>query len=133
MPVFALVSLGASCVSIIVACVVYSKNPKGAVNRVFAFFALWAAWGSFTEFGYRQAYDVETAVLWMRASLWPVTLAAGLHFALVFAGQRRLLQNTWTYVALYLPALVLAGLDLTTNYITAGCERYPWGWSPLLA
>ena len=127
---FAIVSLISTFISVILAALVYTSNPKSSVNRYFALACVLMAYTSFTEYGLRQAHDQAQAAMLQKAdALWPLMLAVILHFILVFTEHQRLLANKWTYAGLYLPALCITVLITATDIIVSGVfERY-WGWT----
>ncbi len=131
---FALASLLAFVLLLFLAVLVWLRDPRNAVNRLFTLFCILAAYVSLTEFGYRLPDDSGTAYFWTRASaFWPVLLPALLHFAMVLTEQSRLLRNRATYVLLYVPALAIVVVDLSTDLITTGLTQQYWGWEPVYA
>ncbi len=59
MNLFAFQSLIALAISISLASITLVRNPRGGINRIFAFFCVLATYAAFTEFGYRQADSFE--------------------------------------------------------------------------
>ncbi|MFC2000404.1 ATP-binding protein [Chloroflexota bacterium] len=130
MNAYAWVCLLSSGIGIFLASLVWARDSKSALNRVFVVFCLAATYWAFVDFGFRQSDTYETAADWLKVmSFRPFTLALLLHFSLVFTEQSRLLRNKWTYVVLYLPALAFSLLDLTTDLITDEASQASWGWT----
>jgi len=129
---FAMASLFAVIISVALAVIVYTNNPKNMTNRVFVLVCVLLAYGSFTEFMYRQALDIDTARLWFKiGAFWPVLMAAILHFALVFTEKSKLLKNKWTYPFIYIPPVVFSILTLTNGVLAEDLIKMPWGWVPV--
>lgn len=130
MNIYTLGSLLALGVSLFMAYIVYFRNPKGAINIIFAFLCVLLAYIAFTELGLRTADNLDTARLWMKASsFWPVAMAALLHFSLVFTEGPGLLRSGRFCALLYIPALAISFVELLTEHITKEpIEKY-WGWT----
>ncbi|MFC2006154.1 PAS domain S-box protein [Chloroflexota bacterium] len=127
---FAIVSLLSFVVAIFLAGFIWFKKPSSVVSRIFAVSFILVAYCSFTEFGYRQTDNLETAYFWLKVgSFWPLVLATLLHFSLAYTGQSKLLKNRLTYALLYVPALVISLVDLTTNLIVVDFTMTKWGWT----
>lgn len=127
---FAGISLTAAVICLAIASVVLLRDQRNSVNRVFAALCLFVAWWAFVQFQSRQAPDAATAAFWIKATApWPLVEALLLHFALVFTERARLLRLKWTYVIVYLPAIAIAVVDLTTRWITGPPVRAYWGWT----
>ena len=127
---FSISSVIALAIFFLLAYIVYFRNPKGAVNRIFVLFCLSMVYFAFIELGLRQANGYESARIWMQAfSFWPLCLATFVHFSLVLTQGPRLLLNKLTCALLYIPALVIAHLELGTDYITKGPVEKFWGWT----
>ncbi len=114
---------------------VYYKEPQNKINKLYMLSCMAGAYMTFSEFGYRQASDYRTALLWMKAgSFWTFSLPFLLHFVLVFTGKWRTIKRKRLYITIiYLPALVIALIDLFTNWLTAGMEYKWWGWRYVVA
>jgi len=126
---FALSSLFASITVLIVGILVFYRNPRNMLHRVFLLFCLMGAYMAFTEFGYRQAETFDAAFLWLRASfLWTFILPLELHFVLLVVEPRKLLESKVTYLLLYIPPVVLSLLELTNLAGIAPVKTY-WGWT----
>ena len=127
---YAYISLFTFVIYLIIAVVAWTRNPKGDINRIFAFFCVLAAYVAFAEFGYRQAANSETAYLWIKAIAFrTLAFAALVHVVLVFTEQKKLLKNPFTYVLMYAPALTIALLWLFTPLFVSGAVKEYWGWT----
>jgi PAS domain S-box-containing protein len=108
------------------------KDVRNPLNRVFAAFcAVAGAWG-FVEFMYRQAATPAVAEFWLKvyAFVWPNVTPVTLHFALIFTGQTKWLKSRFTYVLIYLPSILISLTDFSTDLITPGPVKLPWGFAP---
>src|SRR5512136_612038 len=113
MSAFSLLSLLASVTSICFGTIVLFRDPKRRLNQVFFLFSLVGAFWAFTEFGYRQAESITTAVFWLRVgALGELSVPLEAHFVLCFTGQAKLLEKRLIYLLLYAPALAFTGLEL---------------------
>ncbi len=61
-------------------------------------------------------------------TIWPFFVALVLNFALVFT-ESNLLKNKYNYLILYLPAIALWAIDLSTNFINAPPVMEYWGYN----
>jgi len=72
---------------------IYYKNPENSLNKLVALLAILIAFLTFTEFGYRQAETIDTAIFWLKLStLWPLVPAVLIHISLVFTGKKNCLN-----------------------------------------
>lgn len=108
------------------------QNSKNPLNRVFAILCINISAWAFVEFMYRQSATAESAAFWVRLidAIWPFAPAVALHFALLFAKKKKWLRNPLTYFVLYLPSVLIAIVGLTTNLISSGPVKRPWGFEP---
>ena len=129
MNVFAWFSLLTSGVCLAIGLAVYFLDKKALLNKLFMATLVFNAYWAFCEFMMYQASNVTEAFLWNRALvLWPFFSALMLHFTLVFT-ESNLLKNKATYVFLYLPPSIFAGVDLTTDLISAIPIKQYWGYA----
>lgn len=85
---------------------------------------------AFIEFQYRQAPDIETAYYWLKISaIWPLVPSVLLHIALIFTEHKDTLRHKTTYILIYLPAILIIGLSLSTNLLLDGAIKEYWGWT----
>jgi PAS domain S-box-containing protein len=130
MNVFIILPLLSFFVAFFMGIFVYFKNPKNRLNKAYLFFSLLVAYWAFTEYSWRQAWNSETANLWLRiGALWPFAISALLHFALVFTEKQRLVKSKIALSIIYLPALFFAYMELTTQLISGQPFETYWGWS----
>jgi PAS domain S-box-containing protein len=128
MSAFALISLVASAITILLGTFVYSRNPRGALNRVFFLYCLLGALWSFTEFGYRQAESFSRALWWLRASgLAIFAMPLELHFIIHFTENKWLERKPIRFL-LYVPALALS-IPVITGLTTPRPVAAYWGWT----
>lgn len=89
------------------------KYPKRKLNQFFFIFALVGAIWAFTEFGYRQAEGLETAVFWLRGSfIWVFAFPLVIHWILHLSLEEKILKNWLTNIILYVPAAAFAVLNI---------------------
>ena len=85
---------------------------------------------AFAEFQYRQTTDFQTAYLWLKISgFWPLVPPILLHISLIFTGKTKILRNKFTYLLLYVPAIIIAFYAVNTNLLLQGILKEYWGWT----
>ncbi|KYK38664.1 MAG: hypothetical protein AYK18_16800 [Theionarchaea archaeon DG-70] len=130
MNIYALSSLLASYVFFILGIFIYQRDTRNQLNRLYMAACLLLGYLAFVEFGLRQSADAAAAHTWFKiGSVWPLGIAIYMHFILVFVKKKRVLQRKVTYLLLYVPALIFALLELTTNSITGEPVKEYWGWT----
>jgi signal transduction histidine kinase len=127
---YALVSLVCSIAFLAIGIFTFARNPRTPLSRIYlaltASFAYWA----FIEFGLRSAGSLQAAVFWSQAGfLKSLTVSFVLHFILTYTGRIDARHRWFVHPLLYLPALVFAGLDITTGAISGAPQPHDWGWS----
>jgi PAS domain S-box-containing protein len=130
MNIYAFTTLLASYICFPLAILIYQKNPKNELNRVFTLSCLILGYLAFVEFGLTHAADVATAYTWLKiSSFWPFFMAVYMNFILIFI-KNRALQSKLTYFILYTPAVAFSMLGLFTDYVSGAVpsEKY-WGWT----
>ena len=126
----ALISILAFVFDLFLGTLVYNKNPKNRLNKIFLLLCLWSSYWHITEYGYICAHNLETAIFWYKAgALWPLAIAFCLHLILIFIDHSRLLTNKLTYIVIYLPALIFSFFDLTTNKLGWIIRDEDFGWT----
>lgn len=129
MNVYALLSLLASYACFLLGILVYQKDPKNELNKIFILVCVIFGYLAFVEFGYRQADTISAAHTWFKiGSVWPFSIAAYLHFFLVFT-KSRVLHSKMTYFLLYGPAAIFSVIDLSTSLIMGVPRKEYWGWT----
>ena len=109
---------------------IYHKNSKSQLNIMIALLCILVGFLAFAEFQYRQTTDFETAYLWLKISgLWPFVPAILLHISLIFTGKTNILKNKFTYLLIYLPALIISFYAIDTNLLLQGILKEYWGWT----
>lgn len=128
MNVYALISLVAFMICFFLGNFIYHKNPKNHLNIMISLLCILVGFLAFTEFEYRQAESVQTAYFWLKmSSFWPLVPSFLLHISLIFT-KSNILKNKFTYVLIYLPALIIITLSLTTNLMINHIFKEYWGW-----
>lgn len=129
MNIYALSSLLASYIILFLGVFIYLKDPKNQLNRLYMLACILLGYLAFVEFGLREAADAASAVLWFRIGfVWPFAISIYMHFVLVLT-KSKALQRKVTYILLYVPALLFAVLELTTDTMTGAPRREYWGWT----
>jgi PAS domain S-box-containing protein len=117
---YAWFSLFTSLLCVLLAFLVYSSDKKSQSNRLFVCILLWSFLWSLVEFlKFTVSTPIEATILSKALVLWPFYSAFLLHFALVHTESDLLKSKLATYIGLYIPAAVFAGVDLTTSWITS--------------
>ncbi|MDD5288142.1 MAG: ATP-binding protein [Dehalococcoidales bacterium] len=130
MNLFSFISLLTFVIYLFIAVITWTKNPKGAINRIFTLFCVLLAYAAFTEFGYRQSDNSETAYFWIKANAFrPLAFSVLMHFVLVFTGQTKLMKNVFTYILIYAPSFAVSFLSLFTHLLISGVVKEWWGWT----
>jgi PAS domain S-box-containing protein len=126
---FALFSLAASITCLLLGFVVYSLNRRALLNKIFVLASVAAFFYSFTTVMMWQAGTFESAYFWNKmGSVWPFFVVLVVHFALVFT-ESNWLKNKFTYLALYLPAVLFLLIELTTDWINGPPVLEYWGYN----
>jgi PAS domain S-box-containing protein len=106
-------------------------NKKTKLNQVFFLVVLTGFIYSFTTVMMWSSATTETALIWHKlGTMWPIFIVAVLHFALEFT------ENKWIkfkihYLALYIPAIAVWLVDLTTDLINTPPVLKYWGYNDL--
>ena len=130
MNAFALLSLLSCVVVFLLGSFIFLRDTRKPLNRIFMALCMSLAFWSLTEFGYRQAGNLETADFWLKLNgLIYVVPPLLLHFVLIFTEESKLFRNKLTYLFMYAPALMFILLSLTTNMMGGGPTREYWGWT----
>lgn len=85
---------------------------------------------SFTDFQISTVTTAEQAYFWLKTGFpWMFVGSFYIHLALLSTEKFKILNKKITYVLIYLPALLLAILNLFTREITEGVQIGYWGWT----
>lgn len=127
---YALISIIASFICVLLANFIYYHNPKNRLNQIMAILALFVGFLAFVEFVYRQAETLSTAIFWIKISfLWPFVPALMLNIALIFRGEFEFRENKIKYFLIYTPAIILSAIGVGTNFLTASAVLEYYGWT----
>ena len=127
---FTIISILISVCSLFIGNFIYYRNPNNQLNKVLALFSLFIAYMAFTDFQISTVTTAEQAYFWIKATFpWMFVGSFYIHLALISTEKFQILEKKITYVLIYLPALLLAILNLTTNKITQGVQIGYWGWT----
>jgi PAS domain S-box-containing protein len=108
--------------------VVYSFNRRASLNKVFFATSFFGFLYAFTEVMMWQSSTFASASIWSKiGSIWPFFVVLVLHFALVFTGNKWL-KNKFTYLFMYLPAVLFLVASLFTYLISAPPVIRYWGF-----
>jgi PAS domain S-box-containing protein len=126
---FAIVSLSATIVCIVLGLVVYSFNKKAVLNKLFLLTIIMGFVYGFTTVMMWLSNDVDTAYFWHKmGTIWPLFAALTLNFALVFTNQKWI-KNKRNYILLYAPAVAFWLTDLFTQEINGTPILKYWGYN----
>jgi PAS domain S-box-containing protein len=127
---FAATSLFCFIALIVIAALVYGRNPKSAVNRVLAATQTVYAAVSFVEFGYRNSQSYEQAKFWWSVDFfWPLSQAMVIYFSLLFTQRHNFLKKWVTHALIIAPALTFMGVEIFSDFITGPPINKYWGWT----
>ncbi len=130
MNIFSYISLIAFLLCFFLGNFIYHKNSKSQLNLMIALLCILVGFLAFAEFQYRQTTDFQTAYVWLKVSgLWPIVPAVLLHISLIFTGKTDILKNKFTYLLIYIPAIVISFYAVDTNLMLIGILKEYWGWT----
>jgi PAS domain S-box-containing protein len=126
---FALISLSATIICLLLGIIVYTFNRKASLNKIFFLTSLAAFAYSFTTVMMWISNSAETAYFWHKiGTLWPFFVVLVLNFALVFTNNKWIKKRR-NYLWIYLPAIVFWLIDLFTFQINAQPVQKYWGFN----
>jgi PAS domain S-box-containing protein len=109
---------------------VLQRGPRDHLRWAFFAFCMLGAYVGFTEFMWCQAGSAQEADRWIRiGALWPLALAAMIHFLVVYTGHTRMLRQPLVWLCAYVPAACISIAGLTTNLICSGAVQELWGYT----
>lgn len=125
---FAYFSLFAFFVSLIIGIYIFAKFPRITITRMFFNICLLLAGINYVEYEMRISQTIHEAELWGHLyAIWPFILSTTLHFLLLFRGVIK--KPFITHSLLYLPAIVIFYIELTTDYISFKPVQTNWGYT----
>jgi PAS domain S-box-containing protein len=128
--IFAAISLFCFVTLIVLAALVYSRNPKSVVNRVLAATQTVYAAVILVEFGYRNSQNYEQAKFWWSMDFfWPLSHVMLVYFALLFTHNLNVLKKWVTHAIIVAPALTFMGVEIFSDSITGPPIHKYWGWA----
>jgi PAS domain S-box-containing protein len=134
MNIWSFLDLFSTICCIIVAVLVYSRNPKEADNRSFCQMAFFLGLWAFIQFGFCQSRSLEEAVMWRPLiGAWPVIETVALAFTLHFTERGRFLKTVWFKGVVVIPAVVFAILESTTGLVFDAPKKLAVGWIAWIA
>ncbi|HDQ46147.1 MAG TPA: DUF835 domain-containing protein [bacterium] len=119
MSIWAFLSLVPGVLHVMLGIYVFFLIPRSLLSRIFAMYSLSLAIWCLTEFGHRLDVGQGTALILIRAGGfgWCFMQSLWVHFVLVFADRKRILQKNATCFILYGPAVLFLILFLFTDLI----------------
>ncbi|MBZ2164739.1 sensor histidine kinase [Methanobacterium spitsbergense] len=130
MNIFSYISLIAFLLCFFLGNFIYHKNSKSQLNLMIALLCILVGFLAFAEFQYRQTTDFQTAYIWLKISgLWPIVPAILLHISLIFTGKTDILKNKFTYLLIYIPAIIISFYAVDSNLMLMGILKEYWGWT----
>jgi PAS domain S-box-containing protein len=128
---FAILSLIATTISLLLGIIVLYFNRKALINKIFFFTSLAAFAYAFTTVMMWTSGNIETANFWHKmGTIWPFFTALVLNFSLVFTGNKWII-NKRNYLILYLPAVSFWLVDLFTYQINNKPVLRYWGFNDI--
>ncbi|MBI3136646.1 MAG: histidine kinase [Bacteroidetes bacterium] len=106
------------------------KIPRTTTTTVFLVFVISCSVWQISEGFFRLSGNEATAIFWNRCislSIIPCT-AAGLHFSVLFSGNKRVLKSRLFYLFIYLPAVVFFGALILNIYTWPVITDEVWNW-----
>jgi hypothetical protein len=133
MDIISLIFLITSAIYLFFGLVVLSYNTQSAIHRLLCISFLCLTWWSFTFSVANNAPNYEAALFWRRLASagWGVYYSPLLHFILLLTERNALLNKYWSYLFLYLPALLnifLYGIFDQTALQVYELVQTPAGW-----
>lgn len=108
---------------------IYQKNSRNELNKMVALLSVLVGFLALVEFLYRQAPNYQTAFFWLKIStIWPFVPSVLLNIALVLTLKEDTLKHKYYYL-IYLPAIIITTLSLTTGLLLNGAVHTYWGWT----
>jgi PAS domain S-box-containing protein len=108
---------------------VLSLNRSSKLNQIFFVTIFSGFLYTFTTVLMWMSPSPESAFLWHKAgTMWPFFVAAVLHFALIFTDSKWI-KSKFHVLAIYVPAIALWLVDLTTDYINTPPILKYWGYN----
>jgi signal transduction histidine kinase/CheY-like chemotaxis protein len=130
MNIYSLVSLAASFVFLYTGAAALSKNPRGAVQRIFFLFCLFGAYWAFTEYSIRRADTFAEAYAWLKIGAFrPFIVSFLVHFAALYTRRPDPQDRPWMPALIHAPALIFSFVNLFTDWIKGTPVKTYWGWS----
>ena len=134
MNIYALISLIAFMICFFLGNFIYHKNPKSRLNIMVGILCILVGFLAFIEFEYRYAYNYEIALFWLKvSSLWPFVPSILLHIAIIFTKKDYIFKNKLYYLLIYLPAIFVSTIGLSTNLLINGALDEYWGWTYIIS
>lgn len=115
--------------NVILGTYVISLNPRDRLNRIFAYVSASLALWSFCDILFFISKDPQTATKWDRLTAFGATFAVSilLHFFIVFTKVKITLFKTC--LILYIPAMLLIGLIISTDLVIKSAVPADWGYA----
>ncbi len=109
-------------------------NRKETINRIFALLSFVLAVWSLADSFYYTAPDKDTAMIFWRISTvgWVLSPAFMLHLMLLVGKFRKFTDRWYKILTIYIPAVVLEILALTTKFYLEDIFITPYGWADLI-
>jgi len=131
MILYALLSLAAAVICIMLGTYVMLRNPKHSGAKVFGLMMIFFMIFSIGEFGKRICpIDASNYVIFLDRMSWIGTSFIGgmfLYLALMFPRRNKILDNKITYLLLFFPSVIFLYIVWATDLLIIGTENYYWG------
>jgi hypothetical protein len=128
---YALLSLAAAVICIMLGTYVMLRNPKHSGAKVFGLMMVFFMIFSIGEFGKRICpIDASNYVIFLDRLSWVgISFIGGmfLYLALMFPRRNKILDNKITYLLLFFPSVIFLYIVWATDLLITGTENYYWG------
>lgn len=119
---------------VVVAVLVYSRNPKEVHNRSFSKMCAGLVAWSFIQLGFALSRSAEEAARWKTlTAVWPFIILATLIFSLQFTEHGRFVKSLWFKGFVVIPAFILSILEATDHLTFGDPIKLSVGWKVAMA
>ncbi len=130
MSVLVFIPLITSIICFLLANFIYFKGENNTLNRVAALICIFLTYLSFVEFEYRSSFSIKRAYFWFKlGSLFPFIFPLMFHIVLAFTRKLYVKKLKLLLIVIYIQALIITIMDITTNEFLKDISLRHWGWS----
>ncbi|MHA1264020.1 MAG: ATP-binding protein [Candidatus Helarchaeota archaeon] len=129
MPWFEFIVLISAIITLFFGIHIYYQNPTHKMNRLFLLSCIFMSIWGISEFGRLSAFDLGTAIIWIRISaISYFAIPTLFYFVLSFSPQIKFIETKRFCFLTYTPAAIFMIIDLTTHWIIGPPLLSPYGW-----